>query len=62
MNMRVNGNSFYFTRHGESEYNSQGLIGGDSCLTDNGIKVNIKHWSADIRIFSVPAIFIVTQS
>jgi len=38
MNMRVNGNSLYFTRHGESEYNSQGLIGGDSCLTDNGIK------------------------
>jgi len=36
MNMHVEPRSFYFTRHGQSEYNSKGKVGGDSGLSASG--------------------------
>ncbi|XP_067934345.1 6-phosphofructo-2-kinase/fructose-2,6-bisphosphatase-like isoform X2 [Watersipora subatra] len=36
MNIHVTPKSIYITRHGESEYNLQGKIGGDADLTANG--------------------------
>ena len=32
----------YLSRHGESEYNVKQLIGGDSKLTNNGLKYSKK--------------------
>ena len=37
-NLRFESSPIYFVRHGESEYNLKGLIGGDSSLTDHGQK------------------------
>ena len=36
VNLHVNRRSFYFSRHGQSEYNRLGKIGGDSDLTEHG--------------------------
>ena len=36
MNLRINRAPIYISRHGESEYNTLGLIGGDSELSSNG--------------------------
>ena len=36
MNLHVDRRSFYFSRHGQSEYNRLGKIGGDSDLTEHG--------------------------
>jgi broad specificity phosphatase PhoE len=38
MNLRTTSHAFYLTRHGQSEYNDLGRIGGDSGLTEHGIK------------------------
>lgn len=38
MNIHTQDRSIYFSRHGESEYNLKHLIGGDSSLSQNGIK------------------------
>ena len=35
-NMHATQRSFYFTRHGQSQYNVRGKIGGDSALTEAG--------------------------
>lgn len=37
MNMRTSSHAFYLSRHGQSEYNAVGRIGGDSGLSDHGI-------------------------
>lgn len=37
MNLRTNSHSFYLSRHGQSEYNDLGRIGGDSGLTVHGV-------------------------
>ena len=37
MNMRTTTHSFYLSRHGQSEYNDLGRIGGDSGLTHHGL-------------------------
>jgi broad specificity phosphatase PhoE len=37
MNTHVKSRTLYFTRHGESQYNLQHLIGGDSLLSDRGL-------------------------
>lgn len=36
MNLKNHPHTFYLTRHGQSEYNQLGKIGGDSGLTDEG--------------------------
>ena len=36
VNLHMQRSPFYFTRHGQSEYNEYGQIGGDSGLTDRG--------------------------
>ena len=36
MNLHVDRRSFFFSRHGQSEYNRLGKIGGDSDLTEHG--------------------------
>src|SRR5690242_5128863 len=38
MNLRIHKQSVYLTRHGESEFNVEGKIGGDSSLSPNGIR------------------------
>jgi broad specificity phosphatase PhoE len=38
MNLRTTSHAFYLSRHGQSEYNDLGRIGGDSGLTEHGIK------------------------
>jgi broad specificity phosphatase PhoE len=38
INLHTGDRPIYFTRHGESEYNKRGLIGGDSCLSKMGSK------------------------
>ena len=36
VNLHVDRRSFFFSRHGQSEYNRLGKIGGDSDLTEHG--------------------------
>ncbi|OMJ24593.1 6-phosphofructo-2-kinase/fructose-2,6-bisphosphatase 2 [Smittium culicis] len=38
MNIHITPRSILFSRHGESEYNQLGLLGGDSGLSPNGLK------------------------
>jgi broad specificity phosphatase PhoE len=38
MNLRTTQHSFYLSRHGQSEYNNLGRIGGDSSLAFHGVK------------------------
>jgi broad specificity phosphatase PhoE len=38
MNLHTLPRTFYFSRHGQSIYNCQGKIGGDSGLTQNGVE------------------------
>uniref|UniRef100_A0A914WX09 6-phosphofructo-2-kinase domain-containing protein n=1 Tax=Plectus sambesii TaxID=2011161 RepID=A0A914WX09_9BILA len=38
MNIHLSPRSIYLTRHGESEYNRMGRLGGDSPLSENGMK------------------------
>lgn len=42
MNIHVTPRTIYLCRHGESELNLRGRIGGDSGLSPRGIRVN--HW------------------
>ncbi len=37
MNLRTTSHPFYLSRHGQSEYNDLGRIGGDSGLTEHGL-------------------------
>lgn len=37
MNLNTNRHNFYLTRHGQSEYNAVGRIGGDSGLSKHGL-------------------------
>lgn len=37
MNLRTTSHAFYLSRHGQSEYNDLGRIGGDSGLTEHGL-------------------------
>jgi broad specificity phosphatase PhoE len=37
MNLRTTFHAFYLTRHGQSEYNEVGKIGGDSGLSEHGL-------------------------
>uniref|UniRef100_A0A3B3ZL32 6-phosphofructo-2-kinase/fructose-2,6-bisphosphatase 2 n=1 Tax=Periophthalmus magnuspinnatus TaxID=409849 RepID=A0A3B3ZL32_9GOBI len=46
MNIHVHSHSIYLCRHGESHHNTEGRIGGDSELTDNG-----KQFSAELKAF-----------
>lgn len=45
MNLRTTSHSFFLSRHGQSEYNDMGRIGGDSGLTQHGI--NYAHRLAE---------------
>lgn len=38
MNLHTLSRTFYLTRHGQSEYNLLGKIGGDSCLSKSGVE------------------------
>ncbi|CAH7683224.1 histidine phosphatase superfamily [Phakopsora pachyrhizi] len=38
MNLYVTPRSIFFTRHGESQYNVEAKIGGDSCLSKRGLE------------------------
>ena len=38
MNLKINRAPIYITRHGESQHNVKGLIGGDPYLSPNGVK------------------------
>lgn len=38
MNMHITPRPIWLTRHGESEYNVSGLIGGDSALSERGVQ------------------------
>ena len=38
MNLHTMPRTFYMTRHGQSEYNVLGKIGGDSGLSQNGLE------------------------
>lgn len=38
MNLHLTPRSIYFTRHGESQYNVEGKIGGDAPLSAQGEK------------------------
>ena len=38
MNLRTTSHAFYLSRHGQSEYNNLGRIGGDSGLSEHGVK------------------------
>ena len=42
MSVHIRPRSIYLTRHGESEYNKQKLIGGDSGLTPAGLEYATK--------------------
>lgn len=37
VSLRITSHSFYLTRHGQSEYNAVGRIGGDSGLSQHGV-------------------------
>ena len=52
MNLRLNKNSIYLTRHGESINNQKMILGGDCSLTENGIEYgkNLENFiSNDIK-------------
>jgi broad specificity phosphatase PhoE len=38
MNLRTTSHAFYLSRHGQSEYNNLGRIGGDSGLSEHGLR------------------------
>lgn len=42
VNLHVQRRSFFFSRHGQSEYNRLGKIGGDSVLTEHGEEYALK--------------------
>lgn len=51
-NLRINKNSIYLSRHGESINNVKNIIGGDCDLSENGFKYSIKlaeYIKADIN-------------
>ena len=45
MNLHLKKRNIYICRHGESEFNVQGRIGGDPELSSQGKKVNSKLWN-----------------
>jgi len=47
MNLHTLPRVFYFSRHGQSQYNLKGKIGGDSSLTNNGVE-----YSRRLGVFS----------
>ncbi|GAM22625.1 hypothetical protein SAMD00019534_058000 [Acytostelium subglobosum LB1] len=55
MNLHIHPRPIWLTRHGESEFNAAGKIGGDSDLTDRGdnyahqLAVWISDWCAKVR-------------
>jgi len=61
-NLRTATKQIYFVRHGQSEYNLRGLIGGDSPLTDRGrdfaqrlrqwVKTNIPDATENLSVWS----------
>lgn len=57
MNIHVTPRSIYLSRHGESELNLLGRIGGDSSLSPRGQKVNIAKYIYKKRIQSFGADF-----
>lgn len=42
MNLRLNKNPIYLTRHGESINNEKMVLGGDCCLTEKGLEFSRK--------------------
>lgn len=51
MNMRTTFRPFFLTRHGQSEYNEVGRIGGDSGLSTHGVAY--ARWGVVIRSFHI---------
>ncbi|KAJ8302352.1 hypothetical protein KUTeg_021339 [Tegillarca granosa] len=50
MNIHVLPRTIYLTRHGESEMNLQGRIGGDSELSNRGREIsNLKVWTSELK-------------
>ena len=56
MNLHTLPRTFYLTRHGQSEYNVLGKIGGDSGLSDNG-----KEYSRRLAKFAKEQIAVVQE-
>lgn len=50
MNIHVTPRSIYLSRHGESELNLLGRIGGDSDLSSQGLKVTLKKCTFILNI------------
>lgn len=44
MNIHVHSHSIYLCRHGESSHNTEGLLGGDSGLSQRGKQVGAARW------------------
>lgn len=57
MNLHIKKRNIYICRHGESEYNVQGRIGGDSELSDSGKKVTFTQ--AQLHSYMIPKQFAV---
>lgn len=51
-NLKINFEKIYLSRHGQSNYNLQGLIGGDSCLTNKGIEYakQLAKWVSEQKL------------
>lgn len=54
MNIHVTPRSIYLCRHGESELNLLGRIGGDSGLSTRGAKVRHPHGNKERCVLIVP--------
>lgn len=62
MNIHITPRTIYLCRHGESELNLQGRIGGDSGLSPRGIRVNPLLSGKDINWMSVHYLFCYTTT
>ncbi len=51
MNIHVQKHSIYLCRHGESQHNVQGCIGGDSELSSRGKQVHFREGRAEYGLF-----------
>lgn len=49
MNIHVHSHSIYLCRHGESSHNTEGLLGGDSGLSQRGKQVGAARWGSGSR-------------
>lgn len=60
MNIHVTPRSIYLCRHGESELNLLGRIGGDSGLSTRGAKVRHHHENKEGSVFFCVVFFLLS--